>query len=432
METRHGLDFLYGLQRFGIKLGLEKVRCMLQALENPDDGLRFLHLAGTNGKGSTAFILSRLLSAAGQRTGLYTSPHLHRFNERIQVDGNPIADGDLDRLIERVKPLCLTHQATFFEAATLIALLYFSECACDWVVLETGLGGRFDATNVVCPHLCLMTPVAMDHAEYLGETLADIAGEKAGIFKPGVKVLSAPQEAVVTNLFHRKASELGISMFESGQDWTCDPEGKGFRFEGFGRIHVQENFRLLGSHQIVNAGLALAAFADLCNTGECVWPSDLNDTLRDMIWPGRLEWIKAPRPVLLDGAHNMAGVETLRCYLEAEGIRGVELLFGCKQDKQWREMLELLLPFCERVFLVQPPIEGGVPPDDMAGWVSRQGVDVTVAKGVEDAVPFLVQGTRKHKALVVAGSLFLVAAVREKILGPVVSGKSCDRLIRAM
>lgn len=432
MTPPYGLDFLYGLQRFGIKLGLEKVRCMLQALGNPDTGLRFLHIAGTNGKGSTAFILSRLLSSSGQRTGLFTSPHLHRFNERIQVDGRQIPDDNLVRLIERVKPVCLEHQATFFEAATIVALLHFAESECDWIVLETGLGGRFDATNVVTPRLCLMTPVAMDHAEYLGETLSEIAGEKAGIFKEGVKVLTAPQAIEVDHCFKENAAVLGIPILEANKDWICEPQGDGFRFNGFGHNHLQNSFGLRGEHQLVNAGLAVAALAELCNSGEAVWPSDLEQTLSEIIWPGRLEWVKAKRPVLLDGAHNKAGVETLRRYLESAGVKKVELLFGCKQDKQWSQMLKLLLPFCTKVSLVEPPIEGGVPPCEMVNWVKQHNVEVSVLQDLEKEVSPLLKPTPDNSPLIVTGSLFLVAAVREQCLCPDLSGNSRHRLTKAM
>lgn len=431
MKDRQGLDFLYGLQLFGIKLGLDKVRALLTRFGNPHTQLRFLHIAGTNGKGSTATILATLLTAGGARAGLYTSPHLHRFNERIKVDGAPIPDADLARLIARIRPVCIELQATFFEAATTLALLWFAEQQVDWVVLETGLGGRLDATNVVSPRLSLITPIAMDHADRLGDSLGQIAREKAGILKPGVPALIAPQPAEAMEAVRRRADDLGIELLEAGREWTCVADGAGFRFAGFDRIHRQRCFGLLGEHQAVNAGLALAALAMLCRRGEASWPVGIEECLETVSWPGRLEWLGGPSPILLDGAHNLAGAQVLRRYLEQSGITGIQLLFGAKQDKQWEQMLECLHPLVRRLVAVDLPIEGGVAPGEISAWCGRHRLDASVPGSLEGALQTL-RGSDQNVPGVVAGSLFLVAAAREKLLGSGFSGQSLPRPVRAM
>ena len=328
---RASLEYLYSLQLFGIKLGLENIRRLLERLDNPQRKLRIIHIAGTNGKGSTAAALANIFKQAGIRAGLYTSPHLHSFTERVRVDTEQIAEAEVVRLTDELRPHAEELRTTFFEFTTALALLYFQRSCCEWVILETGLGGRLDATNAVEPELCLITPIAHDHNAYLGETLGEVAAEKAGIFKPGIPVVSSRQPAEVQEVLRQRAAELRSPLSEAGSDYGWDSDRAGFSFTGFGCRFEQLQPLLVGRHQQQNLALAMAAAAWLKKSGVAISEQSIRRGVEQTRWPGRLEWL--PDDILLDGAHNAAGAQVLADYLHQHQLGGLHLLVGFQADQ---------------------------------------------------------------------------------------------------
>jgi len=412
---QESLDYLYSLQFFGIKLGLENIRRLLDRVGNPQRQMRIIHVAGTNGKGSTSAALASILDAAGIRTGLYTSPHLHTFTERIRVATRQISDAEACALIEELRPHAEDLKATFFEFTTAMALLSFARHRVAWAILETGMGGRLDATNAVVPELCIITPIAMDHAGYLGNSLAAIATEKAGIFKPGVPVVSAPQPAEVTAVIKDRAEELGCPCYFLGRDFQVGAGADGdVSVSGLGQLLGPFKVSLAGRHQLQNLGLSVAGIAVLNSRGLQVAPEPIAAGLTRLTWPGRLEWL--PDRILLDGAHNCAGIDALCDYLDQQQLTGVHLVFGCKADKQAGEMLSRLLPFTARIYATSPPDVEAVSPEDLVAIARRAGTVATVYRDPLAAVAAARQERGEGDTILIAGSLFLIGALRAALV----------------
>jgi dihydrofolate synthase/folylpolyglutamate synthase len=408
------LSYLYSLQLFGIKLGLRNIKELLARIGNPQQQLRIVHIAGTNGKGSTAAALANIFEAAGIPAGLYSSPHLHSFTERIRVATRQIAEADVAALTEELRPHAEELRTTFFEFTTALALLYFQRRGVPWAILEVGLGGRLDATNAVLPELCLLTPIARDHAAYLGNSLAEIAAEKAGICKPGVPVLSSRQTPAVLSVLQARATELQAPLLLAGEAYTWQSAGEGFSFR-MGEVELTRlRPGLAGAHQQQNLALALAAAVRLRQAGVSLPDAALRKGVERVRWPGRLEWLADE--VLLDGAHNPAGVEALAAYLARRGGEKLHLLVGMKADKQAGEMLELLLPYTARVYATRPPVAEAVDPAELVGQARAASVPAAAYENPEAALAAALHQRRPGEVLLVAGSLFLVARIRELLL----------------
>jgi dihydrofolate synthase / folylpolyglutamate synthase len=378
------LVWLYSTQQFGIKLGLENIRSLLQALGDPQQRLAFLHVAGTNGKGSVCAMLDSILRAAGHRTGLYTSPHLVDFRERIRVDGRKIPAEAVRRGLEILRKLAAdwTHSPTFFELATALALRHFAEADCEFVVLETGMGGRLDATNAVVPLASVITPVALDHTRWLGTTLSEVAWEKAGIIKPKVPVISARQEPEAAAVIISRAEELGCSL-----KWIEAP------LDGV-------ELGLRGGHQRENAAVAVAA---LEAAGLKIPADAVAQGLRDICWPGRFQ-IVAER-LVLDGCHNPhAAARLLMNWREVFGAEKAAIIFGALADKDFHAMLEILAPISREVCFVPVRSERSAAPETLA---SACALPHRVFASVREALD-ATQGRT-----LVTGSLFLVGEVLE-------------------
>ena len=411
---RNSLNYLYSLRFFGIKLGLETIRELLDRVGNPHRDLRILHVAGTNGKGSTAAALAAIFHAAGIPAGLYTSPHLHQFTERIRIDTHQLDLAEAIDLIEELRPHAEELRATFFEVTTAMALLSFKRHGAAWAIMECGMGGRLDATNVVTPELCLITPIALDHTRHLGDTLEQIAAEKAGIIKPGVPVISARQLPAAAAVLQERARQLDSLLLAADRDYSWR-SGKDTLDVHVGQIQYNAvRPALPGVHQHQNLALAAVAAACLADKGVGLDPAMVKSGLEDVCWPGRLEWL--PHQVLLDGAHNHAGTLILAAYLSEHNIRGVHLIFGCKADKQVLPMLDLLLPFCRKLYAVTPPVEDAAEPELMCKRAAAQEVAAQSYVDPMAALRAAQQSRNDNEAIVVAGSLFLVAAVREQLV----------------
>jgi dihydrofolate synthase/folylpolyglutamate synthase len=413
VNYRESLDYLYGLQRFGIKLGLENIRTLLERCGHPERGYGIIHVAGTNGKGSVSAALAAILQHAGYRTGLYTSPHLHSFTERIRVDGDAIAEDEVARITILLRSLAEGVPATFFEFTTAMALLHFQQRQVDFAILEVGMGGRLDATNAVNPRLCVITPICFDHAEHLGDNLAAIAREKGGIIKEKVPVIVGRQEPEALEVLMEEARSRHSSLFLCGRDFSPDGGPDGFGFHGMGLELSGLRPGLLGAHQQENLSLALAAAAVLRLQGAGIPGAALREGIERVRWPGRLEWWGGRREVLIDGAHNEGGARVLAAYLSSLPITGVRWVAGIKGIRPIRDILGPLLPHVSALYCTRPPVEESVDPELLAEQGAAAGVPAEAYETPEAALAAALRDRRRDEIVLVAGSLFLAAAARE-------------------
>ncbi|NLG84008.1 MAG: bifunctional folylpolyglutamate synthase/dihydrofolate synthase [Firmicutes bacterium] len=426
MDYEEMLARLESLGRFGIRLTLERMTALMDLLGHPERSLRVVHVAGTNGKGSTVAMLDAILRAAGIRTGRWTSPHLEDFRERLVVDGEPVPPEALAAAftrvwaaVEKIKDSPAGHP-TQFEVATATAFLALAEARPEIAVIEVGLGGRYDATNVVAPLVAVITPLALDHTERLGPDLAAIAREKAGIIKPGVTVVSAPQEDEAMAVVTAEAARHRVRLRKVGEDFFFQPvaageEGTFVRLRGahdYGLVRVN----LLGGHQAVNAAVAVAAAEALAEeTGLVIPPAAVHRGLDGVAWPGRLEVISRTPLVVLDGAHNPHGLLALRRAVgEVFRRERADFLFGSLANRPLPAMAAILAPVARRV--VAAPVEGGtapgVDPLTVREAFSSLGVPAVAAADPEEALSSALAALPPDGLLCVCGSLYLVGAVR--------------------
>lgn len=413
MGYQASLDYLYSLQYFGIKLGLENTAHLLDRLGNPQDALRIVHIAGTNGKGSTAAALTSILLQAGIPVGLYTSPHLHSFTERVQINGSPVGEDMVAEVIEEIRPIADELGSTFFEFATALALCCFQRSGVEWAVLEVGMGGRLDATNVVLPELTLITSIDLDHAEHLGASLDAVAAEKAGILKPRVAVVTAHQPAAAAQVIRARAEELQAPLYSCGEAFSWQANRETFDYIGLRQSLTGLQPGLEGVHQLENLSLALAAAELLRGRGLDISPANLRSGIAVVRWPGRLEWFGN---ILLDGAHNPSGAAALAGYLAKQGVADVRWVAGFKADKAYQEILAPLLPGTGRLYACAPPVEAAVPPQCVVDCARAAGVSAEVCDSPDEALRRALADTGEDGVVLVAGSLFLVAAVRQRLL----------------
>lgn len=413
MDFQETLDYLYGLERFGIKLGLTNVRELLRRLGNPHEAFPSLHVAGSKGKGSVCAFLDAALRAAGSRTGLYTSPHLVRFNERVQVDGVEIPDGDVVRLTEEIRPhaeamaaASQADQPTFFEFTTALAFRHFQERAVDIAVVEVGMGGRLDATNVVHPVVAVITRIEREHTQYLGKTVERIAGEKAGIVKEGVPVWTVDQPALP--VIRRRCEELGAPLRVVGRDlrYARQPRGlEGQRVLLRDGKEVSLDIALLGTYQAENAALAYGALTTLRERGWKVGKRAVRTGFARTRWPARLERVNPFPTVFLDVTHTGVGAERLRESLdELLPDRPLVLVLGVLEDKDPVGILRPLEARCRLVVATAPDAKRALPAKEVAAAVRT--AEVRVVTPVADAVEVALAAARPEEVVLVTGSLY--------------------------
>jgi dihydrofolate synthase/folylpolyglutamate synthase len=405
---REALERLFKLQRFGMRPGLDGVKRALTVLGEPQRELRVVHIAGSNGKGSTAAFLESILRAAGLRLGLYTSPHLLRFTERIRIGGREVTEERVADFTERL--LSSLPEVTFFEAATAMALAVFREDAVDVAVLEAGLGGRLDATNVFTdPLATVVTGIALEHTDVLGGTLALIAREKAGIFKRGAPALFACTDAEARSVLLAEAGRAGAPAYLLGRDLSARAHGEALIYDGPGGP-LEAPLGLDGMHQLGNAALAVGAAALACDRLGASLPDRARvQGLREAKWPARLERI-AP-DVLIDAAHNPDGARVLAEALpQLAAGRPIALVFGAVADKDARTMLALLRKLAARTILTCPPSPRAIPPDELRGWAPGATV-------VDDPARALAEARDGAALVVVTGSIFLAGEARRLVTG---------------
>lgn len=418
MDYQEALAYIHAVHWQGHKPGLDRTRALLAALGDPHKGLRFVHVAGTNGKGSTAAMLDSCLRCAGYRVGLFTSPYINRFNERIQVDGVPIPDGDLVRLVEQVRPAAsaMADVPTEFELITALGMLYFAQERCDIVVLEVGLGGALDSTNVIDPPACaVITALGMDHVKELGPTLADIAAAKAGIIKPGSPVVSyggAPEaDRVIADAAAACGAPLTVADFARLTLRGAGLEGQTFDYDGLTGLTLP----LLARYQPRNAVVAIEALRALRARGWQIPDSAIRQGLAQVRWPGRFELLRRDPPFLLDGSHNAHGMrataDSLRALFPGEKF---VFLVSIMADKDADEMLRLLLPLAKGFVTVTAPSPRAIPAAELAARIEALGGRAEPAGGIPAAVARVWELAAGGPAAAL-GTLYFSGEVREAV-----------------
>jgi len=432
MTYPEAIQYLYQLRWFGAKFGLANTFRLAAMAGHPEQQLRFIHVAGTNGKGSTCAMLESIYRTAGLRVGLFTSPHLVAFGERIQVNRQPVPEADVVRLVGELRtlleqgwgplppssplpapaeagpsgidpgtPAMPAEHPTFFEVVTIMALRYFAEQACDLVLWETGMGGRLDATNIVAPLTSIITNIQYDHQKWLGETLASIAAEKAGIIKPGVPVITGADAPEALTVITETARRLGAPLAHVTPAAMNEPP--------LDRLQLP----LQGQHQRMNAAVALAAVRQLA--GQIPVPeATLAQGLSQVRWAGRLQWVTRPngQQFLLDGAHNVGGAEILATALRALApAQRPALVLGILRDKDWPGMCQILAPLAGRILLVPVPSERSAEPHGLAEICAQANPAAQVTEHA--ALGEALAAAAAEPLVVIGGSLYLVGQALE-------------------
>lgn len=434
------LHFLAERTKFGINLGLQRIEKLLALLGNPhrQGAPKYIHVGGTNGKGSVSIMLAEILQACGYKTGLFTSPHLHSYRERFRLNGQPLSKAELVHQLAIIQPLLDQMAAageeapTEFEISTALALHYFTEQQADWAVIEVGMGGEIDSTNVIQPELAVITNVAMDHMAYLGETVAEIAAVKAGIIKPGVPTLTAAQNQAALAVLQKRAAVKDTSLEQLGRDFAYLPRkvaesGQIFDWQKLAVNNSDENnlvyadlsIQLLGEHQLANASLAVAAAAKLDLPEAAV-----RQGLAAACWPGRLEIVNRQPLTVLDGAHNVAGMQALSAALQQYWPgRPIVAVLGMLADKERAEALRLLLPLVSRAVITKVPSPRAGDWQALAEICQEFAVPCQLVESVPQAIAAgrqILQSDElngEEPLFLVTGSLYMLAEARAYLLG---------------
>ena len=421
-------SYLQGILDSGVKFGLQNVRAVLTSLGEPHLAYPSVLVAGTNGKGSVCAMLARVLCRHGFRTGLYTSPHLVTVEERIRIGDIPIPRRDFCRLLSRLKTVIheliasgnLGSPPTYFEILTILALLYFRERNVDIAVLEVGMGGRLDATNVVTPLVSVITTVGRDHQEFLGKTLAEIAFEKAGIIKPGVPVVCGLSPGIARHVVNRRARELGApfrAVFDKPGALQARRQKGGyrfsFRFEGQDFVFSPE---LRGEHQGRNAAVAIAAAVEISRRWRRLQKRRIIQGVREARWEGRLESVQRRPRVVLDGAHNEAGARAVAAYARDFLPRPLTLVFGIMKDKNIRRVSALLFPLAETIILTSVPMPRAASPELIFSLAPVPGKKIFLEPDPKRAVQKAIEMTPPRGSVLITGSLYLVGEVKRLLL----------------
>ena len=400
--------------------GLARSRELLGLLGDPQKKLKFVHIAGTNGKGSTAAMLAAVLQSAGYRTGLYTSPHLLRFHERMRVNGEEIDDKSLITLTNTVRRAAaqMREMPTGFEIMTAIAFLYFVQERCDIVSLEVGLGGRIDSTNVIpAPEVCVVMNIGLEHTAILGDTLEKIAAEKCGIIKRGAHAVLFGQTEGVEAVAREKCTQEGVALTVTAQEKleriSSSLDGQVFKYRGRGPYHL----RLLGEYQLLNALTVIDTCTALRSRGwEKLTDEAIDSGLSAARWPGRLELLRRSPDFIVDGAHNPQCVDALMDSLAAL-YSGKKLIFltGVLRDKDWQQMLRRALPLAKAFVVITPPSARALDENELAGWLRAQGIEAIPAAGTDDGVRRALAMAGKDDAICSWGSLYFTGEVRKAL-----------------
>ena len=424
---REATAYLFGLVDYektpagtaaGLYLNLERMREALERAGNPHTALRCAHIAGTKGKGSTAAMVAAIARAAGRRVGLFTSPHLVTFRERLRIDDELISEEAFAVLVDElravIEPMRASHHGvpTFFEACTLLAFRWFSRQRVDLVVLETGMGGRLDATNVVTPLATALTTIALDHQVELGTTLELIAAEKAGIIKPGVPAVSAPQQPAAAEVIASIAAAQGSPLIRVGEEIRLLPATAGdWRFTVAGRLDTYTDLHcpLLGAHQQLNAAVAIGLAECLREAGEPITPAAIRAGIAGVVWPGRLQLLREHPLLLVDGAHDPASIAALLAALDRHyPAHPRTFILGFSRDKDWPGMLRQLAPTARQLILTAASTARAADPAELLEEAQKLNVPCLSAPDIPSAIDLAQSQAQPDDLICVTGSLYAV------------------------
>lgn len=424
-----GRELAAPTQAAAAKFNLENITILAKSLDRPEQKYPSVHIAGTNGKGSTAAFLESILSCAGYRTGLYTSPHLERINERIRVNGEEIPDAAFADIFSRIHSVIerlladgtLRGHPTFFECVTAIAFVYFAEAGVQCAVFETGLGGRLDSTNIVVPEVSIITRIDFDHENFLGHSLREIASEKAGIIKPGVPVVIAQQREEARRVLLAKAYESSAPVVETNADFSIessqmeDGRVRAVVREIAGGNKYQLNPKLAGRFQLQNALNAVAAACVLQSQGFKI-AAAVEQGISTAVWPGRIEKVHSNPDIYLDGAHNPSAARELSVFLE-ENLRGKKLIiiFGALRDKAVDEIAGILFPLAGEVIFTQPDTSRSISATQLAEIAGYHASHFTIIPDAEKALESAMAHAAPQDVICITGSLYLVGQLRRHL-----------------
>ena len=420
MDYNETLEYIARTNWRGSKPGLERITKLCSLLGNPHKDLKFIHIAGTNGKGSAAAFLSSVLKSAGYKTGLFTSPYIEVFNERMQINGKNIPDAELAEITTYIQPFAdsMDDLPTEFELNTAIAFEYFKRNGCDIVVLEAGMGGELDSTNVIdAPELAVFMHISLDHTEYLGDTIEQIAATKAGIIKPGCSVVLYRQEESVMDIIRQKCeaadAELYISEPDELEFIDMDAHRQVFKSRACGSLAIP----LLGSYQKENLAVVLKAVQVLKTLGYTVSTHNISDGLESTKWPARFEIIRKVPPFVVDGGHNPDGIRAVRDSVYAAfKDEKVILIFGVMADKDYDKMLDIILPCVKEVLCVAPDNARALGADELAQAVKKKGTEAYACGCIEEAVNLAVEKAGRSTPILAAGSLYMAGDIRKYVM----------------
>ncbi|MBS4535937.1 bifunctional folylpolyglutamate synthase/dihydrofolate synthase [Clostridium sp. D2Q-14] len=428
MNYKEALEYIHGTKKFGSKLGLKNITRLLQLLDNPHEKLKFIHVAGTNGKGSTSSFISNILIEEGYKVGLFTSPYLEVFNERIRINNINISDDKLGNITEKVKKGVDKmidegyNHPTEFEIVTAIAFLYYFEEKTDIVVLEVGLGGRFDSTNVINKSLAsVITSISLDHMDILGDTIDKIAYEKAGIIKRESKVISYPQkkdaETVLLNVSEEKKASLDFLRFDEIKVKEYNDKASLFDFSFQGNKYKDLEINLIGKHQIYNACLALKCILVLSECGDIkISENSIRNGLKNSRWMGRLELIRQEPRILIDGAHNVQGIQTLVENIETIfSYDRLILIIGLLRDKDVEEIISIIAPKVDRILITEPENPRKMIAKDLSFIVNKYNSNLKCKENIKDAIELSYEEYEENDLILIAGSLYLIGEARKII-----------------
>ena len=408
---------------------LRHVEELLNRMGNPHLAAKIVHIAGTKGKGSVAAMIAQVLSSSGYKTGLYTSPHLHNLRERISIDGSLISKAEFAAAMAVVKPFIESmrqdtafRQLTYFEALTVLAFAYFKKKQVDLQVLEVGLGGRLDATNVTSPVVCIITPVSLDHTEILGNSLEEIAQEKAGIIKSGCWVVLSPQPEEAASVISNSCRKKEAKVVQVGKDVTWRKIGGDFYHQSLvieGRTSsYQVSIPLLGDYQLENAAAAVAALEILGSTGFAISAADIAQGLARVQWPGRFHILQQHPTVLLDGAHNVASMKRLVSNVKTYfNYKRILLVFGTSCDKDIPGIIEELVPLSPQVIVTQAPHSRAASTSNLAAEFTKRGIKSEIRETVAQALSRALSLADRTDLICITGSLFIVGEALDYFSG---------------
>jgi len=412
MPLAEVLEKLYARRRFGIKPGVDRVGKLLERLGNPEKKFNTVHVAGTNGKGSTSAFLSSILLYAGHKVAQFSSPHLVRFTERFRIDGREYPADKLANMLDIVLKAA-PEEATFFEITTALAALVFSAERVEFAVMEAGMGGRSDATAAFDGIMTVLTPISLDHTDYLGTTLDAIAREKAGIIKPGTLVISANQADSVRMVIEEQSRAGGCLLKTLGKDFSAYRNQDGtFDYRSMSRTLSLLKTGISGRYQATNAAVALAAAEALEAGGTDISSSALREGIAKTYWPGRMELIPGAPPLLLDGAHNPAGAAALAEALQEYSYSRLIMVTGVCEDKDIEQIYSPLTPLVDAVYTVTPAVERAFDDEELSRFFHRQGIKSQSCGSVVAGVNKARSEACTDDLILVCGSLFVVGEIK--------------------